>query len=86
VKDFWPILILVVANAPCSGPHWPQGADSWQIFFILFPVLPGPDVASPPTQQKSTAIWRKFDAISNFSKIPLLFRYFWSFRIDLPIK
>jgi hypothetical protein len=35
-------------------------------------VLPGPDVASPPTQQKSTAIWRKFAAISNFLK----FRYF----------
>jgi hypothetical protein len=46
-------------------------------------VLPGHDVASPPTQQKSTAIWRKFAAISNFSKIPLIFRYFWSFRIDL---
>jgi hypothetical protein len=35
------------------------------------------------TQQKSTAIWRKFAAISNFSKIPLLYRYFWSFGIDL---
>jgi hypothetical protein len=49
-------------------------------------VLPGPDAASPPTQQKSTAIWRKFAAISNFSKIPLIFRYFWSFRINLQLK
>jgi hypothetical protein len=49
-------------------------------------VLPGPDVASLPTQQKSRAIWRKFAAISNFSKISLLFRYFWSFRIDLKLK
>jgi hypothetical protein len=52
----------------------------------MYAVLPGPDVAFPPTQQKSTAIWRKFAAISNFSKIPLLFRYFWSFRIDLQLK
>jgi hypothetical protein len=49
-------------------------------------VLPGSDVASPPTQQKSTTIWRKLAAISNFSKIPLLFRCFWSFRIDLLLK
>jgi hypothetical protein len=49
-------------------------------------VLPGPDVASPPTQQKSTAIWRKFAATSNFPKIPLLFRYFWSFPTDLQLK
>jgi hypothetical protein len=49
-------------------------------------VLPGPDAASPSTRPKSTAIWRKFAAISNFSKIPLIFRYFWSFRIDLQLK
>jgi hypothetical protein len=37
-------------------------------------VLPGPEAASPPAiQQKYTAIWRKLTAISNFSKIPLLF-------------
>jgi hypothetical protein len=46
------------------------------------PVLPGPEAASPPIQQKSAAIWRKLTAISKFSKIPLLFRYFWPFRID----
>jgi hypothetical protein len=45
------------------------------------PVLPGLEAASPPIEQKSTAIWRKLTAISNFSKIPLLFRYFWSFCI-----
>jgi hypothetical protein len=46
-------------------------------------VLPGLEAASPraPIEQKSTAIWRKLTAISNFSKIPLLFRYFWSFCI-----
>jgi hypothetical protein len=42
-------------------------------------VLPGVEAAFPPIQQKYTAIWRKLTAISNFSKIPLLFRYFWSF-------
>jgi hypothetical protein len=30
---------------------------------------------------KSTAFWRKLTAISNFSKILLLFCYFWSFRV-----
>jgi hypothetical protein len=49
-------------------------------------VLPGPEVASPPIQQISTAIWRKLTAISNFSKIPLLFRYFWSYRLDGQLK
>jgi hypothetical protein len=43
-------------------------------------VLPGLEAAFPPIEQKSTAIWRKLTAISNFSEIPLLFRYFWSFR------
>jgi hypothetical protein len=43
---------------------------------VLSAVLPGAVVASPPTQQKSTAIWQKFAAISNCSKIPLLFRFF----------
>jgi hypothetical protein len=57
------------------------------IFFVLLiswrqgpgAVLPGLEAAFPPIKQKSTAIWRKLTAISNFSKIPLLFRYFWSF-------
>jgi hypothetical protein len=44
-------------------------------------VLPGLQAASPPLEEKSTAIWRKFTAILSFSKIPLLFRYFWSFHI-----
>jgi hypothetical protein len=38
-------------------------------------VLPDPEAASPLIEQKITAIWRKHAAISNFSKIPLLFRY-----------
>jgi hypothetical protein len=42
-------------------------------------VLPGPEAASPLIEQKNTAIWRKHTAISNLSKIPLLFRYFLSF-------
>jgi hypothetical protein len=49
-------------------------------------VLPGPEAAPPPIQQKSTAIWQKLTAISNFSKIPLLFRYFWSFPKDVQLK
>jgi hypothetical protein len=43
------------------------------------PVLPGPEAASPQIEQKTTAIWQKYTAISNLSKIPLLFRYFLSF-------
>jgi hypothetical protein len=35
-------------------------------------VLPGLQAAFPPIEQKSTAIWRKLTAISNFRK----FRYF----------
>jgi hypothetical protein len=52
-------------------------------------VLPGLEAASPPIEQKSTAIWLKLTSISNFYKIPLLFRYFWSFhicRLPVPIK
>jgi hypothetical protein len=49
-------------------------------------VLPGPDVASPPTQQKSTAIWRKFAAISNFSKIQHTFPLFLVFSYRFAIK
>jgi hypothetical protein len=49
-------------------------------------VLPGLEAAFPPIDQKSTAIWRKFTAISNFSEIPLLFRYFWSFRKGYQLK
>jgi hypothetical protein len=37
-------------------------------------VLPGLKAASPPIEQKSTAIWQKITAISNIYKIPLLFR------------
>jgi hypothetical protein len=48
-------------------------------------VLPGPESSSPPIQQIFTAIWRKLNAISNFSKIPLLSRYFWPFRIDFQL-
>jgi hypothetical protein len=40
------------------------------------PVLPGPVSAFALSEQKTTAIWRKHAAISNFSTIPLLFRYF----------
>jgi hypothetical protein len=43
-------------------------------------VLPGLEAAIPAIEQKSIAIWRKTTAISNFYKIPLLFRYFWSFH------
>jgi hypothetical protein len=47
---------------------------------VLWPVLPGPLAASPPFEKKiSTAIWRKHNAISNFSKIPQLSRLFLSF-------
>jgi hypothetical protein len=37
---------------------------------------PGLQAASLPIEEKFTAVWRKHTAISNFSKIPLLFRYF----------
>jgi hypothetical protein len=43
-------------------------------------VLPGLEAAFPPIEQKSTVIWRKLTAISKFSEIPLLFRYFWTYR------
>jgi hypothetical protein len=43
------------------------------------PVLPGPEKAFPPFEQKSSVIWRKHTVISNFSKIPLIFRYVWPF-------
>jgi hypothetical protein len=46
---------------------------------MFTPVLPGPEQAGPPFQQKYTAIWQKHTAISNFLQIPLLFRYFTSF-------
>jgi hypothetical protein len=49
-------------------------------------VFSGPEAASPPIQQKFTTIWRKLAAISNISKIPLLFSYFWSFHIDFHFK
>jgi hypothetical protein len=39
-------------------------------------VLPGLEATPPPIEQKSTAIWQKLTAISNFYKIPLFFRYF----------
>jgi hypothetical protein len=47
-------------------------------------VLPGPSAASPPTEHKSTAIWRKITAIQIFQK----FRYFsaifgFSYRLTL---
>jgi hypothetical protein len=42
-------------------------------------VLPGLEAAFLPIEHKSSAIWRKLTTISNFSKIPLLFCYFWSF-------
>jgi hypothetical protein len=35
-------------------------------------VLPGPEQAGPPFQQKYTAIWQKYTANSYFKK----FRYF----------
>jgi hypothetical protein len=42
----------------------------------LAAVLPGPEQACPPFQQKYTTIWQKHTANSYFVKIPLLFRYF----------
>jgi hypothetical protein len=45
------------------------------IFVIWYSVLPGPEEALPPVEPKFTAIWRKYSAISEFFKIPLLFRY-----------
>jgi hypothetical protein len=41
----------------------------------VYSVLPGPEEALPPIEQKFT-IWRKHSSISNFLKIPLLFRNF----------
>jgi hypothetical protein len=41
-------------------------------------VLPGPEQAGPPFQQKYTAIWQKHTA-NPFFLIPLLFRYLTSF-------
>jgi hypothetical protein len=46
---------------------WPH----WSIPFLA-PVLPGPEQAGPPFQQKYTAIWQKLTANSYFKK----FRYF----------
>jgi hypothetical protein len=54
-------------------------APQFQITYLLA-VLPGLEAAFPKIEQKSTAIWRKLTAISNLSTIPLLSRYFWSFR------
>jgi hypothetical protein len=45
-------------------------------------VLPGPEAASSLIEQKTTAIWPKYTAISNLSKIPQLFRYFLSFILQ----
>jgi hypothetical protein len=42
--------------------------------FLDLVLLPGPEEASPPIQQKYTAIYRNQTANLNF-KIPLLFRY-----------
>jgi hypothetical protein len=39
-------------------------------------VLPGPETAFPPFEQKSSAMWRKHTAISYFSKIPLLLVFY----------
>jgi hypothetical protein len=38
-------------------------------------VLPGPETVIPPIEQKFTAIWLKQTATSNFSEIPVVFRY-----------
>jgi hypothetical protein len=48
-------------------------------------VLPGPEAASPPIEQKSAAIWQKHTANSNFNKIPLtvLFRDILHFSVYL---
>jgi hypothetical protein len=52
---------------------------SINLLFDTSSVLPGPEQACPPLQQKFTAIRRKYTAISYFFNIPLLFRYFTSF-------
>jgi hypothetical protein len=44
-------------------------------------VLPGPDAASPPIEQKSATIWQKHTANTNFNKIQLPFRYFLVFSV-----
>jgi hypothetical protein len=49
--------------------------------FVVCPVLPGPEEASPLFEPKFTAIWRKYTASSNFVNIPHLSRYFWAFNI-----
>jgi hypothetical protein len=38
-------------------------------------VLPGPEAAAQLIEQKTTAIWRTYTAISNLSKIPLFSKY-----------
>jgi hypothetical protein len=43
-------------------------------------VLPGPEQAGPPFQQKYTAIWQKITANSYFKK----FRYFFAISRHFP--
>jgi hypothetical protein len=49
-------------------------------------VLPGPEEASLLLDPKFSAIWQKHTANSNLIKMPLLFRYFWSFSIGFKVQ
>jgi hypothetical protein len=49
-------------------------------------VLSGPAGASPPIEQKYTAIWQNHTANSNVQKIPLFFRYSRDCIHSLPYK
>jgi hypothetical protein len=84
------LLLLKITKNPPTLAHSTIALialnEHGRIKVVSSAVLPGLDVASPPTQQKSTTIWQKFAAIANFSRIPLLFRYFWSCCIDLQLK
>jgi hypothetical protein len=62
---------FAVKGGALQRGHW--------VDFDLTTVLPGPAGAPPPNRPKITAIWCKHTANSNFTQIPLLFRYFLTF-------
>jgi hypothetical protein len=66
---------ILSASVKTSDP----GSESRHWVLVTGTVLPGPEAASSLIEQKTTAICRKYTAISNLSKIPLLFCYFWVF-------
>jgi hypothetical protein len=58
----------------CSYPQ-----STHMLVNVTGTVLPGPELAGPPFQQKYTAIWQNTPLIHIFLKNPLLFRYFKSY-------